>query len=198
MCSGQSVGCILIGISLQATWIRNTILRAVRETSDQAADRLPVDVVFKAPTVSSLADAVLHTVRETSSTVHRMITAQYLEEMAEQYAAGLDHRPFPLRPRPRTKDVVVITGTTGGFGCDVLEHLLRDEDVGMVYAFNRRGSRPTERQRVRFRERGLDESLLGSPRFRMVEVELDAPGFGVDPILLEEVLVYSVSVTWLY
>ena len=45
--------------SLQATWIRNTILRAMREYSPAAAKRLHMSVVFQAPSISALTDAIL-------------------------------------------------------------------------------------------------------------------------------------------
>ena len=46
------------GDSLQATWIRNTLLRALRETDKGAAARLPMNLVFQAPTIASLATLV--------------------------------------------------------------------------------------------------------------------------------------------
>ena len=44
-----------------------------------------------------------------------------------------------------------------------------------------------DRQFIRFRERDLDESLLSTSKFRMVEAVLEVPGFGIEPQLLEEV-----------
>ena len=82
---------------------------------------------------------------------------------------------------------MVITGTTGGFGCDALEHLLKDENVERVYAFNRANSNAMSRQRAQFRTRGLVESLLDSSKFVMVEAVLHEPGFGIDKSLLEEI-----------
>ena len=68
-----------------------------------------------------------------------------------------------------------------------LEHLLRDEEISLVYAFNRKGANASKRQRARFRERGHDEQLLNSPKFRMVEAELQLADFGMEPSLLEEI-----------
>ena len=44
--------------SLQATWIRNTILGAIRQTNPSAAKRLPMNVAFAFPTIAALAEAV--------------------------------------------------------------------------------------------------------------------------------------------
>ncbi len=174
--------------SLQATWIRNAILHAVRQKSPAAAQRIHANVVFQAPTINALADAVLATVHNSSSASSGGNTPEDLVRIAEEYASNLPARPAALRTREKDEDVVLITGTTGGFGCDVLEHLLRDDNVAKVYAFNRRGTQALDRQHARFRERGLDESLLSSSKFVMVEGVLDAPDFGLQAALLDEVL----------
>ncbi|TFK82377.1 acetyl-CoA synthetase-like protein [Polyporus arcularius HHB13444] len=174
--------------SLQATWIRNTLLRAVREYSKAAAQRLHMNVVFQAPSISALTDAVLRAVHDSSVTAAASGSpAEALLQLAEEYSSNLPSRPTQLHPRHGPKDVVLVTGTTGGFGCDVLEHLLRDENVAKVYAFNRAGTQAMERQRARFRAKALEEGLLSSPKFVMVEATLDMPGFGVSSDLLEEI-----------
>ncbi|KAI0750819.1 acetyl-CoA synthetase-like protein [Daedaleopsis nitida] len=167
--------------SLQATWIRNTILRAVREHSPAAAQRVHMNLVFQAPSISAL------TTRSSVPYMTHASTAKDLVRIAERYSANLPARPSPLRPREATQHVVLITGTTGGFGCDVLEHLLRDKVVAKVYAFNRPGTQAETRQRVQFGKRGLVEALLSSPKFQMVEASLDVPGFSIAPDLLEEI-----------
>lgn len=106
----------------------------------------------------------------------------------DRFSANFPARPKNLVERPpMQKDVIVITGTTGGFGCDVLEHLLRDETVVRVYAFNRKGTNALERQRKQFIARGLDGELLNSPKFRMVEAVLHEPELGIDAKLMEEI-----------
>ncbi|TBU23410.1 acetyl-CoA synthetase-like protein [Dichomitus squalens] len=173
------------GDSLQSTWIRNTLLRAIRETHKDAAVRLPMNVVFQAPTIASLA-TLLHNIIHSAEEAVR--APQDLWKHVEKYSANLPARPANLVERPEgQKDVVIITGTTGGFGCDTLEHLLRDETVERVYAFNRKGAQALERQRKQFEARGLDVSLLDSPKFRMVEAVLHEPGFAVEAELLDEI-----------
>ncbi|KAM5540084.1 hypothetical protein V8D89_006224 [Ganoderma adspersum] len=174
------------GDSLQSTYIRNTLLGAIRETDKEAAKRLPMNLVFGAPTIAALATLVHGVINSSADAESR--TPQDLWRYVERYSADLPARPANLVERPAgQKDVVVITGTTGGFGCDALEHLLRDETVGRVYAFNRKGTEALERQRKQFAARGLDESLLDSPKFRMVEAVLHEPGFGIDAKLLAEI-----------
>ncbi|PIL33564.1 hypothetical protein GSI_04187 [Ganoderma sinense ZZ0214-1] len=125
---------------------------------------------------------------EITPSIPRSRTPQDLWRFVDRFSANLPVRPTDLVDRPTGyKDVVLITGTTGGLGCDALEHLLRDENVGLVYAFNRKNSHAMERQRLRFAARGLDGSLLNSPKFQMVEAVLHEPDFGLDAELLEEI-----------
>ena len=174
------------GDSLQSTYIRNTLLGAIRETNKEAATRLPMNLVFSAPTIATLA-ALVHGVVNSSEEASSR-TPQDLWKYVERYSAELPARPANLVERAvGQKDVVVITGTTGGFGCDALEHLLRDESVARVYAFNRKGADALERQRKQFVARGLDGALLEPPKFRMVEAVLHEPGFGIDAELLAEI-----------
>lgn len=138
--------------------------------------------------MAAITDEVMHAAIATRN-------PQDLVDIAERYSANLPCRPKTLRPRPQGKDVVLVTGTTGNLGCDLLESLLGDDDVGLVYAVNRRGSQALERQKAAFRAREMDEELLSSPRFRLVEGDLMAPGLGLDSILLEEVSVV-LRVAW--
>ena len=146
-----------------------------------------MNVVYQSPTIASFTNAILGTISEASPGPSSGSTVDDLIRLAERYSANLSPRPSTLTPRPPGKDVVLITGTTGGFGCDVLAHLLLDDDVATVYAFNRKQTGLSERQASRFRERGIEGELLSSPKLRLLEAELDQPGFGIDTSLLEEV-----------
>lgn len=160
----------------------------MRDTDVKAAARLPANLVFQAPTVAGLTDVVYRVLHDADAAGTSSRTPQDLWKYVEKYSANFPSRPASLVDRSASaKDVVLITGTTGGFGCDALEHLLRDESVERVYAFNRAGSNALERQHAQFRARGLDEALLSSPKFKLIEAVLHEPGFGVDPKLLDEV-----------
>lgn len=145
-----------------------------------------MNVVFQAPSVIALTKAVLQAVNPDSTQECPILSPDELIQLAAQLSADLSIRPSKLSSREFTKDVVLITGTTGGFGCDVLEHLLRDDEVELVYAFNRPGTDGMEKQRARFVERGLDVELLSLPKFRLVQAQLDIPDFGIDTVLLAE------------
>ena len=146
-----------------------------------------MNIMFQAPTIAALTDAILRSLSDATVPESTASTPEDLVRLAERYSANIPARPSNLRVREGTKDVVLVTGTTGGFGCDILEHLLRDEEISLVYAFNRKGTKASERQRARFRERGHDERLLDSSKFRMVEADLQLADFGIEPELRKEI-----------
>ena len=81
----------------------------------------------------------------------------------------------------------LVTGTTGNFGCELLESLLMDDDVDIVYAVNRRGTQAFDRQKAAFQEKNIDDDLLNSPKFKLVEGDLKLPGLGVEQSVYNEV-----------
>ncbi|KAH9895864.1 hypothetical protein C8Q73DRAFT_729156 [Cubamyces lactineus] len=176
------------GDSLQATRIRNIIRRSLRHTGhNEEAGRLPPDIVFDSPTISQLTRVVFVSGNQPEAS-NSVRSPDDLWSYVEKYTAGFPARPENLLDRPcPERDVILITGTTRGFGCDVLEHLLRDERVERVFAFNRKNSKAAMRQRKHFRARGLNEKLLDSPKFVMVEGVLDEDGFGIPADLLDEI-----------
>ncbi|KAI0788155.1 male sterility protein-domain-containing protein, partial [Fomes fomentarius] len=96
-------------------------------------------------------------------------------------------------------DVVLVTGTTGNYGTHLLEHLLHDNTIETVYAVNRWGSQAMERQASAFRNKGFDDSLLDSSKFRMVKGNLDAPNLDIEPGILEEIcnsVTYIIHNAW--
>ena len=104
--------------------------------------------------------------------------AQYSKEFAPH--TGTD--PLP------SHDIVLITGTTGTIGSNVLAQLVVDSKVGKVYCFNRQGSTPLDaRQRIALRDRGLDPSVVDSPKVVLLEGTISQPKLGLVDNLYEEV-----------
>ena len=150
------------------------------------AARVPQNLVFAHPTINALAKAILDIMHAPDDHAPPP-RSDDLWKYVERYSSALPARPKPLLPRIPGKDVVLITGTTSGFGCDALEHLLKDERVARVYAFNRPGRCVMEKQRAQFKKRGLDTDLLDESKFVMVEATLHERGFGIDDKLLEQI-----------
>jgi hypothetical protein len=89
--------------------------------------------------------------------------------------------PAVYAPKESNERVVLLTGTTGALGCNVLHDLLRRHDITQVIAFNRsaQGIPIIARQAAAFREHGLDSSLTASPKLVLLEGDMSVPGFGL-------------------
>ncbi|KAJ3528018.1 hypothetical protein NM688_g8049 [Phlebia brevispora] len=175
--------------SLQATWIRNQIILALRATVGDHSDALPQSCVYQAPSIAQLTELVLSTVgaSQNGDVAETVPRAKILQDLVSQYTTNFPERPTVLRKPEDTRDVVILTGSTGGLGAHILLHLLQDPAVGKVYALNR-VSASVRQQRETFKRNGLDEALLDSPKFQFLTGDLSQPSFGLDLSVYEELL----------
>ncbi|KAG5644717.1 hypothetical protein DXG03_007941 [Asterophora parasitica] len=101
----------------------------------------------------------------------------HMERLIEEYSRSKVSTPGPSQPPRRRGPVtssILLTGSTGNLGSDVLALLLRDPSVTKIYALNRRSSRgpASERVRAQFSAKGLDVAALESEK--LVYLEGDA------------------------
>ncbi|OCB92288.1 acetyl-CoA synthetase-like protein [Sanghuangporus baumii] len=167
--------------SLQATWIRNTVLNALQKSTDLKPGTMPFNFVYQNPSIMSLAYYVSHLLEENSNSTQQNDAerqAREMESMVDKYAR-LFRQHLPSAPSP-SADVVLLTGTTGGLGCLLLTALLKDPNVQKVYALNRDGGSLHDRQTKALKERGLDPDILNSPKLTLLYGKLDVRGFGLD------------------
>ncbi|PSS15405.1 hypothetical protein PHLCEN_2v3281 [Hermanssonia centrifuga] len=172
--------------SLQAMWIRNRILHALQETSN-ASTNLSPNCVFDAPSVAALAkyvsDVVASVTHVHSSVEHHVAL---LQAFVSKYTSGFLSRPPSLHDRPKSRDIILLTGSTGGFGCHILADLLTDSSVDKVYALNRKPG-DLQRQSAAMHKQGLDETLLNSPKLCFLESDLQDVMLGLDRSKYEEI-----------
>ena len=117
-----------------------------------------------------------------------------LQEMADlisEFSVDFPkHRPS-IAQSPPPGEVVLLTGSTGGLGSQLLSHLVSLPSVSHVYALNRRAGDGLkslrERQVEALASRGLDIGIVGSPKVTLVEGDTAARDFGIDHSLYEEV-----------
>ena len=115
-----------------------------------------------------------------------------------RYIAPASHSP------PKYPVTVLLTGSTGHLGSEILASLLTDERVERVYTLDRAGKENSldrarkgasldqagrgvsdgatagvrDRQRARWADKGLDDELLQSPKLVPLEGDVSAPRFG--------------------
>ncbi|KAA1470564.1 acetyl-CoA synthetase-like protein [Dentipellis sp. KUC8613] len=178
--------------SLQATWIRNTILRTMRESANLDTHKIPNGFVYEHPYVSSLASFLSSLVLGKKDEAEEMDKAAEMNAMVEKFTQNFPvHQP--RLPDPAL-DTVLLTGTTGGLGVNVLAHLIANPKVARVYAVNRKSNGKTllERQKEALISRGLSSALATHEKVVLVEADIAAQNLGVSAGLYEE-LQHSVT-----
>ncbi|KAF5372256.1 hypothetical protein D9757_009649 [Collybiopsis confluens] len=180
--------------SLQATWIRNSILHALRRSGRPTlVHSIPVEVVYEHPSIRLLSTFMFNTLcasgtlaaGEPEIKAEQMLSLMNTNRMLDRISgAGLEKR-----------STVLITGTTGRFGSHILAQLLAREDVIRIYTLNRErndGDASTSslelRQADAFKQWGLDEQKLRSDKVVYVVGKLDRPSFGLDAMLYNKLL----------
>ncbi|KLO13762.1 acetyl-CoA synthetase-like protein [Schizopora paradoxa] len=170
--------------SLQATWIRNTLTNALRKDYRRT---IPMNLVYENPTISGLASFISQL---TGCSANDMATIspsapskeEEMRNMALKYISSFPkHRPASDEHGGGGSNVVVLTGSTGGLGSVLLEKLLSDREISVVYALNRKSSEALRcRQESAFRERGIDVSILYSPKLFLAECDFNATQLGLE------------------
>jgi hypothetical protein len=184
--------------SLQATWIRNALLRILHEHTKLDTRRDTRNFVYDYPTVARLGEYIfnlgniseMERVEKTESTETKISA---MRAMASKYTENLPKTR--LRPTVNRQDtparghamVVLVTGTTGALGCYLLARLLQDPRIERIYSFNRHAGDFHTRQNLAFIDRGLDPGTLGSKKLSLLEGDLTKPNLGVSGEAYEEV-----------
>ena len=176
--------------SLQATWIRNTLLQAMRSSTQSNTRLVPMNVIYENPTISALATFasrfVLHADQADHpsqvSKVHEMLS------MVETHSQGFpQYSPSTVTP---SKDVVMITGTTGALGAALLAEIVASDSVDRVFAVNRKsssGALIVERQTTALKRQGLDSGIAHSPKVVLLEADVSVSNLGLLPDIFESV-----------
>jgi len=118
------------------------------------------------------------------------LTANLMVSAARRHASRLPrHVPKELRERSRFESVLII-GTRGGLGSELLAQLLVHSSVHKVYALNRvhkDNKTPKRRQGDEFSFRGIEPGLLESPKLVLLEGDTSAAYLGLQEDQFHEV-----------
>jgi FlaA1/EpsC-like NDP-sugar epimerase len=108
------------------------------------------------PTINKMAAAILAQLDPTLESAPAISQVDAIRAMIEQYSIDMPTVTLAQKVAQDTVGAtVVITGTTGGLGSDILLKLLHDDAVEHIYALNRSSSSATieARQSAAFRTR---------------------------------------------
>ncbi|KAJ7449030.1 hypothetical protein B0H11DRAFT_2079260 [Mycena galericulata] len=176
--------------SLQATWIRNCVLGALRDSAQLDTRRDTRNFVYEYPTISGLAQFIFGVASgrdEEDASAEGKSNAMH--EMVATYVQDL---PTHSGERPLVSaggKVVLVTGTTGELGCYLLSHLLADDNVVQVYSMNRSSPQQQilrDRHASALVERGLDPNILNSPKLSLLEGDISRLGFDLPPPVYQQ------------
>jgi len=158
---------------------------------------LPLNFVYEHPSIATLTRYLVEVVAGrtcsgdgTDAISDTASKLKQMEDLVAKYTAN-----FPARPTKRYKttvpvpagQVVVLTGSTGSLGSQILASLVEDAGVARVYALNRRGVMTVqERQAAMWEDHGLDPRLLASDKIRFVDVDA-SEGFAIAEDIVDEV-----------
>ncbi|KAJ7496400.1 putative aminoadipate reductase [Mycena latifolia] len=173
--------------SLSTTFLRLRILAALRTAADPAvqaaATGVTQNIVYSYPTIMQLSaflDGLIAGTVDGSTPDPKSA----IEGMLAKYA-------IDLRVQPADKGaIVLLTGSSGSLGTQILTSLLKEDKVVKVYVFNRpsaEGIASSERHRVAFENRGLDTTLLASPKLAFVEGHTDQQDLGLAADVFAEI-----------
>ncbi|KAJ3740205.1 acetyl-CoA synthetase-like protein [Lentinula detonsa] len=185
--------------SLTATILRSRIRSALQCSSEPSprstGNIFPPNMVYNYPSVQSLTNYIVGLVRPEGSAAsgdgdnH----IRLIEAMIERYSKGLElstslkydstigNSNGVNGASPPPKIVVLLTGSTGNLGAQILSRLLRDCSVDLVYALNRPSSRGSvlDRHKKRFVDKGLDETMLYMSKLVYLEGQNTLPKLGL-------------------
>ena len=181
--------------SLSTTILRRRIVGAMQSSGVQKANQaISNATIYDHPTIEILAQFISGIVEDPDTFVLTSSKTDIIEAMISKYSTGLNV-PIPAVPlQAGGQLVVLLTGSTGNLGSQMLASLLRDARVKTVYALNRpsSGSRTIQqRQAERFADKALDISLLSSDRLVYLEGEASHAHLGLRESVYHEVCMLS-------
>lgn len=168
----------------------------------QAAQVISQTTIYTHSSISKLAEFLSAVVADPENFVATSNRTESIVMMIEKYAAGLSQ---PVQPEmvdvAADGAVVLLTGSTGNLGAQILASLLTDSRVKTVYTLNRPASGSqsmSERHLERFHAKGLDTSTLDSPRLIYLEGESSHKHLGLKTDIYDEVCSLPLAPSGLY
>ncbi|KAJ7045929.1 putative aminoadipate reductase [Mycena alexandri] len=163
--------------SLTVSSLRHQIISSPELGS---VDQVTLDWIYEHPSIDAISAALFSPSLESSS-----ITIQ---AMVDKYTLLLHPRIGGSVAVPTTPHAVILTGSTGTLGSQLLASLLGREQVGAIYCFNRpsnTGETLAERQDTAFRKQGLDVDVLKSTRVQLCLVDFTDSNMGLSSETVE-------------
>lgn len=162
----------------------------------EIAKELSSNLVYSYPMIRDLA-AFIFSLTCPGAEEHNVTSQSVaaMEAMIAKYSSGFDS-PLPSAQQSNAASpvVVLLTGSTGHLGSQILAMLLNDSRVERVYTYNRPSNTKTLRRRHsdKFEEVGLDVALLKSEKLMLISGDAEKTNLGLDQDLYNLVSSYPI------
>lgn len=200
--------------SIEVMYLQQTILSALHHGARASCRRIPTNFVYANPSIRSLGEFVMKIIVQGHGLVPGGLVGERIAEMeacVKRYTADLDKRKLKGGRRgrgwtagqkgsedlPEGGEVVMLTGSTGALGANILGELVSNTKVAKVYAINRpdrqrryssteahgRTSSPRtigRRHEETFQTYGLDPLALLHEKLAFIETDLEEELLGLD------------------
>ncbi|KAL1852805.1 putative NRPS-like protein biosynthetic cluster [Diaporthe australafricana] len=171
------------------------LLKAGIRSGDEMADIswISMKYIYKHPTIAELANAItISGTRGGNGFVkdHADINAnsrvEKMQKILERYIHDLPRAPEPRGEHlgPEAKLHVILTGSTGSLGIQLLVHLLSDAKVARITCLDR-SANAMERIKVALATWSAPPSIE-PPRVSFYQADYKSPDFGLPPVILSE------------
>ncbi|KAH0578600.1 hypothetical protein H2248_003740 [Termitomyces sp. 'cryptogamus'] len=183
--------------SLSATVLRLRISHAMRSSEDsllvQASQKVDQNLVYNMPTIKKLATYVTSTPGLKEQVMQPLTGNDLIEELIAKYSVNLE--PYSIEGPPRLLArnsglVVLLTGSTGHLGSQILANLLKEDRISRIYAFNRDSRKSKsllDRHVERFTDIGINLSLLQSEKLHLITGDATRADLGIEEGLYREI-----------
>ncbi|KIK64221.1 hypothetical protein GYMLUDRAFT_40511 [Collybiopsis luxurians FD-317 M1] len=184
--------------SLSSTILRLRLIAALRKAGfSTSASAVNQSIVYSHPTIMQLTQAIINLVanpspKEIESQVDAVKShVDGMEEMIAKYSQGLDDAlprstEEPIDPK---QHYILLTGSTGNIGAQLLESLLLNDSVARVYTLNRPSAKKSmyDRHLARFQDKGLDVAVLSSLKLVFLSGETAREDLGLAEDIVKEI-----------
>ncbi|KAF8836796.1 NAD(P)-binding protein [Paxillus ammoniavirescens] len=177
--------------SIQAARIRTILFRALHTTAKVDTRKFSGTIVYQYRTIASLAGFATRAARaclrhQTESCLNRCLA---MTNMVKAHTSSFPkHQPSKTMPQD---EVVLITGTTGLFGSNLLAQFLQNPSVSRVYALNYKKNRAgslVDRQAALLRASGLYPNLVYHRKLTLLEADPSGKNLGLSQEIHDEIL----------
>ncbi|TFK50446.1 acetyl-CoA synthetase-like protein [Heliocybe sulcata] len=175
--------------SLHALQIRAAVMQ-ILSAPTIASTEIPLNIAYSHPTIQALTNFIVNCLHGEDRKSPTAQSVDAIQPSIQRFCQGLTASKHILgQPSASSGHVVALTGSTGSLGCHLLQHLLKDPGVRLIYCLPRwnQGVDAASEQFHAMKQRGLGSDplreALEQGRLQFCPIKLASPDLGLDESL---------------